>query len=68
MSKIYSAAVNCDVNRIINPISNCAYPGNLEIYEESNFWNGPPHESVFNYGMAKRTTVGLGKVSLINTM
>jgi len=60
-ANIYSAAVNCDVNRIINPISNCAYPGNLEIYEESNFWNGPPHESVFNYGMAKRTTVGLGK-------
>ena len=29
--------------------------------KKSNFWNGPPHESVFNYGMAKRTTVGLGK-------
>ena len=32
-ANIYSAAVNCDVNRIINPISNCAYPGSLEIYE-----------------------------------
>lgn len=58
---IYSSAVNCGVKRIINPISNCAYPGNLDIYEESKFWDGPPHESVFNYGLAKRITVGLGK-------
>ena len=60
-ANIYSSAIKCGVNKIINPISNCAYPGDLEIYEESNFWNGPPHESVFNYGIAKRTTVGLGK-------
>ena len=58
---IYSAAINCGVKRVINPISNCAYPGNLETYEESKFWDGPPHESVFNYGLAKRITVGLGK-------
>tara|TARA_B100001113_G_C21038670_1_gene591323 strand:+ start:231 stop:1154 length:924 start_codon:yes stop_codon:yes gene_type:complete len=58
---IYSAAISCDVKRVINPISNCAYPGNLDTYEESKFWDGPPHSSVFNYGLAKRITVGLGK-------
>ncbi len=58
---IYNLAKDHNIKRIINPISNCVYPGDLEVYEEKNFWNGSPHESVFNYGLAKRMTVALGK-------
>ncbi len=49
------------VQQIINPISNCAYPGDLNIYEEKNFWNGKPHESVFDYALTRRLIVALGK-------
>ncbi len=50
-----------NVQQIINPISNCAYPGDLNIYEEKNFWNGKPHESVFDYALTRRLIVALGK-------
>lgn len=49
------------VRILINPISNCAYPKTITQYEEKYFWDGPPHESVFNYGLAKRAFVALGK-------
>ena len=58
---IYEIAKKYKIEKVINPISNCVYPGHLELYEEKNFWNGPPHESVFNYGLSKRLMVGLGK-------
>ena len=58
---IYEMAKKYKIEKVINPISNCVYPGHLELYEEKNFWNGPPHESVFNYGLSKRLMVGLGE-------
>jgi len=47
------------VQHIVNPISNCAYPGNLEVYKEENFWEGPPHSSVFYYGLSRRNIVAI---------
>ena len=58
---MYEMAKKYKIEKVINPISNCVYPGHLELYEEKNFWNGPPHESVFNYGLSKRLMVGLGE-------
>lgn len=58
-NNIYSASVNTNVKKIINPISNCAYPENLTVYKENQFWDGKPHESVFHYGIAKRHIVAL---------
>lgn len=43
------------VRRLVNPIGNCSYPGEAEIYRESEFWNGPLHESVKAYGLAKKS-------------
>ena len=43
-----------EVRRIVNPIGNCSYPGIANIYKESEFWNGPLHESVLAYGLAKK--------------
>lgn len=42
------------VKRIVNPISNCAYPGEATFFKENEFWNGPLHESVLVYGMARK--------------
>ena len=60
-NNLYKASVESDVKLLINPISNCAYPENINYYEEDKFWSGPPHESVFNYGLSKRLMVALGK-------
>ena len=50
---LYNAAARNGVKHVINPISNCAYPGSLEVYKEENFWEGPPHSSVFYYGLSR---------------
>ena len=42
--------------RIVNPISNCAYPGAATRFKESEFWDGPLHESVLVYGFARKAS------------
>ena len=39
---------------IINPLSNCSYPGKAELYSEPDWLNGEVHPSVYSYGNAKR--------------
>lgn len=39
---------------IINPISNCSYPGIIDIQNEENWWDGQIHESVESYGSPKK--------------
>ena len=58
---LYKASQKNKVEKLINPISNCAYPGNLTTYKEDYFFDGPPDDSVYNYGIAKRLYVQLGK-------
>ena len=58
---LYRASQKNKVKKFINPISNCAYPRNLTTYKEENFFDGPPDDSVYNYGIAKRLFVQLGK-------
>ena len=59
-SNIYEACYKNNIELLVNPISNCAYPKNQTLYEEENFWDGAPHESVFEYGFAKKFFVALG--------
>lgn len=40
--------------KIINPLSNCSYPGDANIHYEPDWWNGEVHDSVFSYGNAKK--------------
>ena len=56
---LYNAARNNQVKHVINPISNCAYPGNIQVYREEDFWKGPPHSSVFYYGLSRRNIVAI---------
>ncbi len=58
---LFESCLSNNVDKLINPISNCAYPGNLNFYEEKNFWNGKPHDSVFNYALTRRLIVALGE-------
>ena len=39
---------------VVNPIANCAYPGVMDTYVESELWSGPIHPSVLSYGSARR--------------
>lgn len=43
--------------RLINPISNCAYPGEATIFRESDFWDGAVHSSVYSYAQTRRFLV-----------
>ncbi len=53
---LYRAAqAACPHVLVINPLSNCAYPGDSEIYHESEWLKGEVHPSVYAYGNAKRS-------------
>ena len=44
------------VERLVNPISNCAYPGEATFFKENEFWDGPLHESVMVYGFVRKAS------------
>lgn len=39
---------------ILNPVANCAFPGDLARYCEGDLWKGPLHPSVMSYGSTRR--------------
>jgi GDP-L-fucose synthase len=52
---LYKAAHEiCPGVHIVNPLSNCSYPGDADIHYEPDWWMGEPHHSVFAYANAKR--------------
>jgi len=51
---LLEAARLSGVGRIVNPISNCAYPGKATLFKESEFWDGPLHPSVMVYGFVRK--------------
>lgn len=51
---IFEACRNFRVKRLIQPISNCAYPAQETFFKENNFWNGPLDDSVLAYGMTRK--------------
>lgn len=52
---LYKAVKNINIDiLIINPISNCSYPGIIDVQDEENWWDGKIHESVESYGMPKK--------------
>lgn len=44
------------VKRLVNPISNCAYPAAATLFKENEFWDGPLHESVMVYGFVRKAS------------
>ncbi len=53
---LLEAAKKYGVKRIVNPISNCAYPGSASFFKEEEFWDGPLHESVMVYGFVRKAS------------
>jgi GDP-L-fucose synthase len=53
---LFEACREFDVSRLVNPISNCAYPARLALFREDEFWDGPLHESVLSYGFARKAS------------
>jgi len=51
---LFEACKEFKIKRLINPISNCAYPGDATLFKEDEFWNGPLHDSVLVYGMVRK--------------
>jgi GDP-L-fucose synthase len=53
---LLAAAQAIGVKRVVNPISNCAYPGSATLFREDEFWDGPLHESVMVYGFVRKAS------------
>lgn len=53
---LLEAAKESGVGRVVNPISNCAYPGAASVFREEEFWDGPLHESVMVYGFVRKAS------------
>lgn len=53
---LLEAARESGVKRIVNPISNCAYPADATLFKEDEFWDGPLHDSVMVYGFARKAS------------
>jgi GDP-L-fucose synthase len=51
---LLEAARLSGAGRIVNPISNCAYPGKATFFKEEEFWDGALHESVMVYGFVRK--------------
>lgn len=44
------------IKRLVNPISNCAYPAKATLFKEEEFWDGPLHETVLVYGFVRKAS------------
>jgi GDP-L-fucose synthase len=53
---LLEASTNIGVTRVVNPISNCAYPAEATLFKEEQFWDGPLHESVLVYGFVRKAS------------
>lgn len=53
---LLEAVKETGVVRLVNPISNCAYPGAATFFKEDEFWDGPLHDSVMVYGFVRKAS------------
>jgi GDP-L-fucose synthase len=59
---IYEAVKQvCPKAKIINPISNCSYPGEADIHYEPDWEKGAIHDSVLAYGSVRRMIYAFAK-------
>ena len=73
---IFKACNEFKIKRLIQPVSNCAYPSHLSEFKEDEFWSGPVDDSVFTYAETRRMMVvaarsyylqsGLDTISLVH--
>jgi GDP-L-fucose synthase len=55
------AARDSSVEKYVNVVAACSYPGYLDgLMSEDDYWNGPLHDTVLNYGFTKKSQVVQG--------
>jgi len=47
--------------KVIQPFSNCSYPGDSSVQNEENWLNGDVHNSIFSFGNSKRAIYYISK-------
>jgi GDP-L-fucose synthase len=57
----HAVATVCPQAKIVNPFGNCSYPGAADIQRESEWQNGPVHDSVLAFGFIKRAQYALAE-------
>ncbi|NBW64802.1 NAD-dependent epimerase/dehydratase family protein [bacterium] len=50
----YEALKRHGTPKIVNPITNCTYPGAASLFKVEEWWDGPLHDSVATYGFVKK--------------
>lgn len=60
---LMQAAQESGVQKFVNIVSGCSYPGYLNIEElaEGDYWSGKLHDSIFSYGFARKASVVYGE-------
>ncbi len=54
-ANVMEAARLAGVTEVVQIGTACSYPGHLEnLLKEENLWDGPPHETVWTYGLTKK--------------
>lgn len=51
---VLRAAHRAGVQKLVNIMPNCTYPGEMELYSEPRWWDGPMHPTVLTYGMPRK--------------
>ncbi len=59
---LMKASQKVGVDKFINVVAGCSYPGYLEIPEmnEEDYWSGKLHDSIFSYGFARKASAVYG--------
>ena len=61
------ASKECPKAVILNPLANCAYPGDADIQRETEWLNGPPHPTVLAFAVTRRLLYTLSRIHDIRT-
>jgi GDP-L-fucose synthase len=51
---IVRAAYRSGVSKLVSIMPNCTYPGEMDLYAEERWWDGPMHPTVLTYGMPRK--------------
>jgi len=51
---VLRAAYRAGIRKFVNVMPNCTYPGDMELYSEPLWWNGPMHPTVLTYAMPRK--------------
>ena len=54
LSMYEAVAKACPRAIVVNPIANCAYPAQANVFREDEWWDGHLHRSVLSYGSSRR--------------